>query len=98
MCKPKNYVSASIVTLRHNTSKPTKPLKEPILLQLFVEPDQITVVQATNCPWFFKDCDSVNAEGFTPWLTFKLSVDVGDNEIQFCIYALVIIEDVYVDD
>jgi len=41
---------------------------------------------------------SVNARGFTPWVTFKLSVEVGDNEIQFCIYALVIIEDVYVDD
>jgi len=25
-----------------------------------------------------------------PWLTFKLHVEVGDNEIQTCIHALVI--------
>jgi len=25
-----------------------------------------------------------------PWLIFKLRVDVGDNEIQICIYAIVI--------
>jgi len=83
MCGPNKCVSAN----QRNC------LKKNILLQLTVELDQsrmvyqLPMINQTLC--IECKCWRIHAMADL-YLRFKLRVEVGDNEIQTCVYALVI--------